>query len=102
MPSCCKRVPHCLMIAEWHDFLSNDLTSFVALAGNHERVAGFKVGHRTADRLIAVTDLIGAGGTTQNRGPDCAGLFAAGIVVRDDDAVRLSGRNCPHQVPLSV
>src|SRR5215468_8149985 len=101
MPSYEKRVPHRLVIAKWHDFLSNDLTGFVTFAGNQQHVASCEILDRTVDRLIAVADLVGAGRAAQNRSPDGARLFAARIVVRDDDTVRFFGRNCPHQGPLA-
>ena len=96
-----KRIEDCLVIAERHNFLSNDLAGLMALARNQQHVAGFEIGHGTADRLIAVADLFGVWRTAPNSGPDRAGLFAARIVVRDDHAVRLLGRYRAHDGPLA-
>src|SRR5579871_2828678 len=101
MPSCFKRVPHGLMITERHGRLANDLTGFMALSGDHEHVARFEAGDCPADRLMAVTDLLGARGRLQDCGPYRAGILAARIIVRHDDAVRLFGGDRAHQWTLA-
>jgi len=54
----------------------------VAFAGNQQHIATCEIHDRGWIAIIAVADLVGAGGAAQNRGPDCAGLFAAVGLVR--------------------
>ena len=55
---------------------------------------------RIASRAIA--DLGGAGRRGEDRGADRGGVFAARIVVGDDDAVGLGGGDGAHQGPLAA
>jgi hypothetical protein len=74
----------------------------MTFAGDYQHVASAQVAHRRPDRLGAVADLLGAGCRRQDRGADRRGVLAAGIVVGDDDAIGLLGRDPAHQRALGA
>ena len=92
MPFSFQRRRDRFVIAERQYPVADDLAGFVALAGNQQHVARAQFRHRRADRLAAVADLARAGRRGQDRRADRGGIFAARIVVGDDDAVGLLAR----------
>jgi len=75
------------VIAEWQYLIANDLAGLVALAGNQQRIARLQRSNRGANGLGAVADLPGIFRRRQNGGANGCRIFAARIVVGDDDAV---------------
>ena len=90
------------MIAERHNPVADDLAGFMALAGNEQHISGPEAGDCGTDRFVAIADLDGAGRGGDDCGADRGGVFAARIVVGDDDAVGLCGRDRPHQRTLAA
>ncbi len=73
------------------NLVSNDLPGLVALAGDQQRIAGLQRRDPGLDRFGTVADIVGAFRFGQNGGADRVRIFAARIVVGDDDAVGISG-----------
>src|SRR3954454_3553140 len=89
------------MIAERQRAVADDLPGLVALARDQEHIARFELLDRNADGVGAVTDLPRPLGRVQDRGTYCFGIFAARIVVGDDDAVGTLGSDRAHDRPLA-
>ncbi len=66
-----------------------------------QRIARLQPGDRGPDRLGAVADFPGALGGAEDRGADRLRIFAARIVVGDDDAVGIFGGDRAHQRTLA-
>src|SRR5262245_7999026 len=73
----------------------------MALAGDQEHIATAQIRYRAADRLATIADFECAGRGFEDRRADCRGIFAAGIIVGDDDPVRELGGDCSHHGPLA-
>src|ERR1700730_15001123 len=89
------------MIAERQHAVPDDLPGLVALAGDQERIALAKAGDRGPDRFAAVADLPAALGGGQDRRADRRRIFAAGIVVGDNDMVGMLSGDRAHQRTLA-
>src|ERR1700686_4440934 len=85
------------MIAEWQHTVADDLPGLMALASDQERIALAKAGDRGPDRFAAVANLPAALGGGQDRRADRCRIFAAGIVVGDNDMVGIFGSDRAHQ-----
>src|SRR3954470_15618265 len=90
-----------LVVAERQHSLADNLAAFVAFSGNKQNIARLKCGDRTSDRLTAIADLRGAARGREDCGPDGSGILAAWIVVRQDHAVGLLGRDRPQERALA-
>ena len=97
----CERGRHRLVIAEMQNLVTNDLPGLVALAGDQQRVAGLQRRDAGLDRFRAIADIVGAFCFRQNGGADRGRIFAARIVVGDDDAVGILGRDRAHDRALA-
>ena len=89
-----------LVIAERQHLAADDLAGLVALAGDQQHVAGLKRRDGAADRLAAVADLADVRArrrAVEDGGADRRRIFAARIVVGDDDAVGALRRDRAHQ-----
>ena len=89
------------MIAERQHAIADDLAGLVALAGDQQCVARLQARDRGTDRLGAIADLAGAFRGRQDRRANGGGIFAARIVVGDDDRVRVVDGDLAHQWPLA-
>ena len=74
----------------------------MALAGDHEDVAGPRSPTAASIAARAVADLDRARRGGEDRAADLLGVLAARIVVGDVDAVGASGRDPAHQRPLAA
>src|SRR5258707_5581553 len=93
-----------LVVAEVQGLRADDLPGLVTLAGDQQNVARLERGHGAADRLAAIADLAHvrrAGRPLHDGGADRGGIFAARIVVGDDNPVGALGRGCAHQWSLA-
>ena len=81
-----KRRRDRIMIAERQHAVADDLAAFVALAGDHQHVAGLERRDRTADRLAAVADLACAPGAAAR----IAARIAAGSSLRGLSSVTMT------------
>src|ERR1043166_7417206 len=94
-----------LVVAEVQGLRADDLPGLVTLAGDQQHIARLKRGHRAADRLTPIADLANvrrAGGAVHDGGADRGGIFAARIVVGNDDAIGALGGNGAHQRTLAL
>src|SRR5436305_5348867 len=89
------------MIAERQYMVADDLPGLVAFAGDQERVARLQGLDRDPDRGSAIADVLGSFGSAQDRGTDRVRIFAAGIVIGDDDIVGILRRDRAHQRTLA-
>src|SRR5690606_34096980 len=90
------------MIRERQHLISNDLTGFMALAGDHNNIASAEISDSSLDSLPPVADFpnrafISLGCPGQYGGANCPGLLAARIIVRHDDDVGLGRGDGSHQ-----
>ena len=91
-----------LVIGERQRPVADDLAGFVALAGDQQHVARLQARDRRRGSPRArspISTRAGRGG--QDRGADRGRIFAARIVVGDDDAVGHLGGDRAHQRPLA-
>src|SRR6186713_1267197 len=85
-----KRRLDLIMIAERQRAIADDLAAFVAFAGDQQNVAGLERRNRTVDRLAPIADPrpnCSADSPFQDGGADRSWIFAARIIVGDDDAI---------------
>src|SRR4051812_47309955 len=93
------------VVAEVQGLRADDLPSLVTLAGDQQDVARLERGHGAADRLAAIAHLAHVrrvGRPLHDGGADRGGIFAARIVVGDDDAVGALGGDGAHQGALAL
>ena len=98
----CKRRRDRFVIGKRQHAVADDLPGLVALAGDQQHVAAFKVGDRrrgSPRRGRRFRRRRGAAG--EDGGADRSGIFAARIVVGDDDAVGILRGNAAHDRPLA-
>ena len=86
---------------------ADDLSLFVAFTGDDQNVTGAKVFQRRCNRLAAAADVlrarqIGRTDTRHHRIADGGGVFAARVVVGDDDAVGVACGNRAHLRTLAA
>src|SRR5947208_11542066 len=86
-----KRCRNRLMIAERQGAITDDLSGLMSFAGDQERIARLQRGNRGADRFGAVGDLFGAFRSAQDGGANRFRIFAARIVICDDNVVGIFG-----------
>ena len=75
------------MVAKRQHAIADDLPGLVTLAGDQEHIALLEPRNGLADRFRAVADFLGALGGGEDRCADGRRIFAARIVVGDDDLV---------------
>src|SRR4249920_2924357 len=100
-----KRRLDLVMIAERQRAIADDLAAFVAFAGDQQNVAGLERRNRTVDRLAPVADLAHIRSATspfQDGGADRSWIFAARIIVSDDDAIGAFCRDRAHQCAFAL
>ncbi len=90
------------MIAERYNPVADDLAGFMTFAGDQENVTGAQIGDGAPDRLPPVAGFTGAARGSDDCGANCAGIFAAGIVVGDDHPVGFGGGDGAHQGPFAA
>ncbi len=86
---------------------ADDLSLFVAFAGNDQNVASTKVFQRRCNRLATAADIlrarqIGRADARHYRIADGGGVFAARVVVGDNDAVGVACGNRAHLRTLAA
>src|SRR5579863_7259208 len=82
---------HRIMIAERQHMVSNNLSGLVALAGDQEHIALGETGDGLGDRLGTVADFACALCSRHDRRADEGRIFAARIVIGNDDLVGIVG-----------
>src|ERR1700722_6970716 len=97
----CQSGSHRVVVTEGQHAIADNLSGLVALAGDQKHVTLFEAGNGLADRFRAVTDFRGAPGGSKNRGADRSRIFAARIVVGDDDLVSVLSSDRAHQRSFS-
>src|SRR3954454_13213865 len=81
----CQRRGRGLVIAERERAVANDLPGLVSLPRDQQRVPRLQIEHGGFNRLGAVADLASAFSGCENGGADRSRIFAARVVVGDDD-----------------
>src|SRR4051812_13815436 len=89
------------MIAERQRLLTDNLSGLMALAGDEQRIAGLKRGNAGLDGFGTVADISRALGCSEDGSAYRRRIFAARIVVGDDDAVGVFARDRTHQRALA-
>ena len=89
------------MVAERQGAISNDLARLVALARDQQHIALLQMIDRRPNGFGAIADLLRTGTGGENSGADRRRIFAARIVVGDDDAVRVLRGDLAHQRTLA-
>ena len=89
------------MIAERQYKVADKLPGLMALARDQQRISRLQTSDRDADRLRAVANFPGALRRTENSRSDRRWILAARIVVGNDDAVGMLGRDRAHQGTLA-
>src|SRR2546423_5133702 len=89
------------MVAERQYLLADDLAGFMALAGDQQHIPRPQLGNARANRLASVANLYCPGRAAQDGRANGGGLFAARIIVGNDDPVSEARRDCPHHRTLA-
>ena len=89
------------MIAERQHAISHDLSGLVTLAGDQKHIALFQPGDGVPDRLRTIADFLRAARGCEDRRADHLRIFAARIVVGNDDVVGILGGDRAHQRALA-
>src|SRR6185437_5909360 len=92
---------HRVMIGKRQHPVADNLAGFVAFAGDQQHVTALERRDAGADRLGTVGYLGSAGRNGKNGGADRGRIFAARIVVGDDDAVGILGGDAAHDRTLA-
>src|SRR5262245_16415818 len=97
-----QRGAHRLVVRERQDCGADDLAGLMALAGDEQHVAIAEQANAGANGFGTVADLARAGRGGEDLGADGGGLLAPGIVVRDDDVVRMLAGDAAHDRALAL
>ena len=95
------RLARDLVIGEGQHLVADDLARLMALAGDAQHVARLQHADGRFDGVAPVADLQRLRGPVHHFGADLRRVFAARIVVGDDDDVGLPRRCLPHQRALA-
>ena len=89
-------------IIEWTDGVTDDLTLLVAFPRDDQNITLIEPRRRRPDCFSAVPDFDGAITTRHYLPSNCGSVLVAGIVVRDNDAVRITAGDFAHEGPLTL
>src|SRR5438128_2273860 len=89
------------MVAERQYLLADDLAGFMALAGDQQHIARAQLGNGRANRVAAVANLYCPRRAAQDGRANGGGLFAARIIVGNDNPVSEARRDRPHHRTLA-
>src|SRR5512135_2389869 len=78
---------HGLVVRERHNAIADDLPGLVALARDQQHVAGLELRNSHPNSLGTIANFCGTRRFGENGTTDCGRVFAAWVVIGNDDAV---------------